>query len=152
MSPRWDTPLPLASLKEALAIDDIIIVQLPDEAKDLLKEGMSEQENLPLVSGQLLRVRLWHLTRIPGGCWHWLADMIIRYLNLIGLLRQGVSPALLSAICLFSGSGYGLFPDHPYSRCPSGTGSGRASQNETGQLHQKIMAHRLCAWNRKITI
>ncbi|MEC7245668.1 MAG: transglycosylase domain-containing protein, partial [Pseudomonadota bacterium] len=32
-------PPPLASLKEALAIDDIIIVQPPDEAKDLLKEG-----------------------------------------------------------------------------------------------------------------
>lgn len=32
-------PPPLTSLKEALAIDDIIIVQPPDEAKDLLKEG-----------------------------------------------------------------------------------------------------------------
>ena len=38
-SPRWVRPQPLTSLKEALAIDDIIIVQLPDEAKDLLKEG-----------------------------------------------------------------------------------------------------------------
>ena len=32
-------PLPLTSLKEALAVDDIVIVQPPAEAKDLLKDG-----------------------------------------------------------------------------------------------------------------
>lgn len=36
-------PAPLASLKEALAIDDIVIVQPPAEAKDLLKEGYQPQ-------------------------------------------------------------------------------------------------------------
>lgn len=34
---------PLTSLKEALAIDDIVIVQPPAEAKDLLKEGYQPQ-------------------------------------------------------------------------------------------------------------
>ena len=36
-------PAPLTSLKEALAIDDIVIVQPPAEAKDLLKEGYQPQ-------------------------------------------------------------------------------------------------------------
>ncbi|MGB1182468.1 MAG: penicillin-binding protein 1A [Candidatus Puniceispirillaceae bacterium] len=36
-------PAPLVSLKEALVIDDIVIVQPPAEAKDLLKEGYQPQ-------------------------------------------------------------------------------------------------------------
>ena len=54
-------PPPLTSLKEALAIDDIIIVQPPDEAKGFAKDGYEPKTGeFALASGQLSRGRLWH--------------------------------------------------------------------------------------------
>ena len=128
-------PAPLASLKEALAIDDIVIVQPPAEAKDLLKEGYQPQPGeFALVSARMWKVRLWFLTRILAECCLWWGAMITGYQNLTARPRRWQPWLCVQTVCLSGSIDKGYSPTTRILDAPLAVDQGRVKPK--WKIHQ----------------